>query len=206
MIADHELSNGRYRMTRELAALIEKAKQNLLWSRAAVIVGNEKVLEQLDTKTAERIYRDEMFIQIAADQGRYEDVRHLEALTNLDIAKANIGVGGGCAGDNEGDFNDDDSDPWRNDSDRSDNSPFAESKVGKIGKGKCVVENCPTRPKSVLVGGCGVCLGRCQKLFDVGKDPTKMGSAGKQAGQAVARSMFYAEQPKEQNHEFSLAA
>lgn len=46
--------------------------------------------------------------------------------------------------------------------------------VGKISVGLCVVPNCPTSPRKVLVGGCGVCLGRCQKLFDVGVDPTKM--------------------------------
>jgi hypothetical protein len=46
--------------------------------------------------------------------------------------------------------------------------------VGRIGVGLCVVPNCPTSPRKVLVGGCGVCLGRCQKLFDIGKDPTKM--------------------------------
>ena len=46
--------------------------------------------------------------------------------------------------------------------------------VGKISMGECVVRTCPTRPGRVLVGGCGVCLGRCQKLFDKGADPTKM--------------------------------
>jgi hypothetical protein len=46
----------------------------------------------------------------------------------------------------------------------------------KVKKGKCVVSTCPTRPGEVLVGPCNVCMDRCQKIYDKGGDPTKMGS------------------------------
>lgn len=49
-----------------------------------------------------------------------------------------------------------------------------EKRVGKLKKGKCVVDGCPSSPKEVTVGGCGVCIDRCQKMFDAGKDPTKL--------------------------------
>lgn len=51
----------------------------------------------------------------------------------------------------------------------------SEDRIGKKRVDLCVVKSCPTRPNKVIVGGCGVCLGRCQKIFDAGKDPTKMG-------------------------------
>jgi hypothetical protein len=54
------------------------------------------------------------------------------------------------------------------------NGNNSEKRIGKIRIDKCVVLTCPTRPNKVKVGGCGVCLGRCQKLFDAGQDPTKM--------------------------------
>ena len=50
-------------------------------------------------------------------------------------------------------------------------------RVGRISRDKCNVPACPTKPHKVEVGGCGVCTGICQKIFDIGKDPTKMTKA-----------------------------
>lgn len=49
----------------------------------------------------------------------------------------------------------------------------------KTRKGKCVVNSCPSRPKEVTIGPCGVCMDRCQKLFDKGVDPAKTSSTKK---------------------------
>ena len=57
-------------------------------------------------------------------------------------------------------------------------------------KGKCVVEKCPTKPKEVEIGPCGVCMERCQKLFDKGVDPTKSSSTKK-------AKINYSDKPKE---------
>ena len=46
--------------------------------------------------------------------------------------------------------------------------------VGEITIGECQVPSCTTRPRKVRVGGCRVCLERCQKFFNMGIDPTKM--------------------------------
>ncbi|HUD10486.1 MAG TPA: hypothetical protein VMR28_02315 [Candidatus Saccharimonadales bacterium] len=54
-------------------------------------------------------------------------------------------------------------------------------RIGKKRIDKCVVPTCPTRPRKVWVGGCGVCLERCQKLFNRGKDPTKMVGKSKES-------------------------
>lgn len=59
----------------------------------------------------------------------------------------------------------------------------------KMGKGKCVISSCPTRPKEVKLGPCGVCMDRCQKLYDKGKDPSKM-SVTKQVATVTAKSSF----------------
>lgn len=191
VILDHELYNGEYAMSRELAAILEKAKQNLLWTRAAVITENEHVIKQLDAETARRLHRDEMFIQTAADNGSYKDVRALEAQLDRIIASRNIGVGGGCPGESETDFKADSSSTGsrtgQNGDAESGGSLFDKNKVGNITVGKCEIQSCPTRPNEVIVGGCGICLGRCQKMFDQGKDPSK------------------AKAP-DRDHEFNLAA
>lgn len=49
----------------------------------------------------------------------------------------------------------------------------ADKKDWKKRTDTCVVPGCPTRPGKVEVGPCGVCMGRCQKLYDEGKDPAK---------------------------------
>jgi hypothetical protein len=175
VILDHQLSDGEYTMSRKLAPILEKAKQNFLWTRAGVVTGNEKVLEQLDKETANQLYRDEMVIQVATDSGDYARVMTLDAQTDRVIANNNVGVGGGCPGESNPTFNSDN--PLESSGMGTSilSSSFSlEAKVGKISRGKCVVESCPTRPGEVKVGGCGVCLERCQKLFDKGKDPTKM--------------------------------
>jgi hypothetical protein len=53
---------------------------------------------------------------------------------------------------------------------------MSKGRTGKRRKGLCAIQSCPTRPRTVEVGGCSVCIERCQKLFDRGKDPTKMAS------------------------------
>lgn len=52
----------------------------------------------------------------------------------------------------------------------------------KIGKGECKVTSCPTKPMRVEIGPCGVCMKRCQKIYDKGGDPTKMTSTRKDIG------------------------
>lgn len=57
--------------------------------------------------------------------------------------------------------------------------------VGEISMGNCVIASCPNHEKVVKVGGCGVCLIRCQRLFNKGIDPAKMKA---QTGRAPADS------------------
>lgn len=45
-------------------------------------------------------------------------------------------------------------------------------RIGEERMDKCVVPACPNGKKVVKVGGCGVCLERCQPIFDAGGDPT----------------------------------
>jgi hypothetical protein len=47
-------------------------------------------------------------------------------------------------------------------------------------KGKCVVRNCPTRPKQTTVGPCSVCVG-CQHHYDAGHDPHRLYETAKQS-------------------------
>lgn len=62
--------------------------------------------------------------------------------------------------------------------DKEDGSKEESRKSWKLTLSICRVKDCPSRgknpdkPLKVLCGPCGVCMGRCQKLFDAGKDPT----------------------------------
>lgn len=58
----------------------------------------------------------------------------------------------------------------------------------KIKRGRCVVTTCPTRPGEVKVGPCGVCIDRCQQLYDSGKDPTKMGVVTRAASKNTTKA------------------
>jgi hypothetical protein len=182
VILDHMLPDAQYRMTRDLAIVVEKAKQKMLLVKASVVTGNKRITTQLDTAVAGQIYRDEMFIQTAYQNGYGREVTSLDAQQDRTIASHDIkGVGGGCAGDNNTDFNSGGKvSAFDNKTETS--TSTSESKVGKISRGRCEVKTCPTRPNEVKVGGCGVCLERCQKLFDQGKDPTKMGTITRAAG------------------------
>jgi hypothetical protein len=51
-------------------------------------------------------------------------------------------------------------------------------------RGVCRVSNCPSRPKTTMVGPCAVCHG-CQKKFDIGLDPTSENVRPKPAPKAA---------------------
>jgi len=63
-----------------------------------------------------------------------------------------------------------------NDAGTSDSAPNRRS--WKLKWDICRVQSCPSRgsdpkrPLRVLCGPCGVCMSRCQRIFDAGKDPT----------------------------------
>ncbi len=188
VIMNHQLPGANYKMTRRLAVIVEQAKQKMFLVKASVVTGNRRITDQMEDGVAEQIYLDEMAVQAAYAGGRPEGVLHLEAQQDRRIAGQNLtGVGGGCVGDNDKKFG---SVPQID----SINSSIVESlsalekKVGKISRARCKVETCPTRPNEVKVGGCGVCLGRCQELFDQGKDPTKMGTVTKAAGNNTVKA------------------
>lgn len=189
VIANHQLPGAKYKMTRQLAVIVEQAKQKMLLVKASVVTGNKRITDQMDAGVAEQIYRDEMAVQSAYMGGRPEGVLHLEAQQDRRIAGQNLrGVGGGCVGDNDKEFNSDGTRINAISSSIVESLSDLEKKVGKISRARCKVETCPTRPNEVKVGGCGVCLGRCQELFDQGKDPTKMGTVTKAAGKNTVES------------------
>jgi hypothetical protein len=91
-IEDHSV-NGGYVMTRELAAMAEKAKRNIIATKAAVKTGNEKVIDQVDAQTVEAI-------QSSVQGGVVDYVRDDMIARELDrsIVQQNVEVSGGCAG------------------------------------------------------------------------------------------------------------
>jgi hypothetical protein len=180
MLRMHQTYNSGTFVTPELAAKLEEAKRNTLWTAAAVVTGNENVLKQLDTNAALQIYDNEMRIQRMMREGyAIEEILATQVRNNVLIAQHNVRLEGGCAGRNVGGFGrkDDPDDnplafnPFREQQDIS--SQESESKAWKWENGVCRISQCPTRPAKTSVGPCAVCRG-CQKLFDKGLDPSKI--------------------------------
>lgn len=155
-----------YSMTNELAVLVEEAKQNILWTRAGIITNNEQVIEQIDSERAESLRQSEAEIQMAYASGMEADVRAMEASGDRDIADSNVKVGGGCSGSNIPKFKD-----GKGGGAAGEDSDNRENWKKKIAK--CVIKLCPSRPRAVTVGPCGVCMDRCQRMYDRGEDPVK---------------------------------
>lgn len=83
-----------YRMSRELAKVVQKAAGNLILTSAAVVVGNQKVLDQMSPTVARRIYESEVAITAAYAMGIH--MGNVASTNNSLIAGLNIEVGGGC--------------------------------------------------------------------------------------------------------------
>lgn len=174
MLDEHTLPNGGLRMTRELAAKIETAKQNTLWVAAAAATGNEKVLQKMGAK-AQQLADNERLIQTLLASGySAEQIAMIEAQNNRLVAASGVFVGAGCPGDAKGDFRSDSD--GNTDRERPDAGENSSSEAGQAGwrwkAGICRVANCPTRPARTKVGPCSVCR-RCQKEFDHGHNPAE---------------------------------
>lgn len=160
-----------YLMTRELAIILEKLKQNTLWGGAAVMHGNESVSKQMDRTTLDQIVRNEQSMFIAYQQEH--DFQAIEAGNARLIGSANIKVGGGCAGNNNRYQEKNLSYQLSAENKLSDpNGTDDKSESWSWKKGICQVSSCSTRPGQTEVGPCSVCRS-CQAKFDNGEDPTK---------------------------------
>jgi hypothetical protein len=197
VINGHRLNGSqRYFMSRELAIVVERAKKGFLRTRAAIVTDNEDIVDQIDIHSsieAKRIKDEEEFIQIVQSIGYTGDIRMLEMQTDRALAGMNIEGGRGCSGNSSTKFKTEGDNPLSNTNKKS--GQLSENNVGEIHNGKCIVEKCPTRPGEVKLGGCGVCIGRCQKIYDKGGDPSILSTgellvkmlSGKRANQDASR-------------------
>jgi hypothetical protein len=153
-------------MTRELAAILESAKRNLLWGSAGTAINTEDIVSQMDPGVAAQIRNNEILIQIARAEGlQYGE---LESQNERLLASQNLKIRGGCNGQNETEFrNLNDSDPEAAKNKDEDPSNW------KWKRGVCAVVVCKSRPGQTEVGPCSVCRS-CQAKFDRGLDPTKV--------------------------------
>jgi hypothetical protein len=175
----HSLPDGSYRMTRRLAARVERAKQNLLWTSAAVVTGNESVKKQMSKETVQKIYDNEMIIQQLEFNGyNPQEIARIAAQNNQLIAQQNVSVGSGCVGVNEGEFRTSGS-KWPGGNGETydqigdgENESTTDHSDWETHTGPCRVKGCPNGKQNVTLGPCGVCMSRCQRIYDKGGDPT----------------------------------
>lgn len=176
--------DGGFQMTRELAVVIESARQNLLWSSAAIEIDNKEVKDQLNQEVLSKIAQNNQIIAIAKSSGM--DYSQLEAQTHRLIAGQKIDVGGGCPGKNQSKFR---ANVENNSVNQEDNNSSESSDKIEFNKyGKCRVKSCG---KVTYVGPCDVCRS-CQAKFDEGDDPTKrVAVANEQENNETANSKFW---------------
>lgn len=192
IIREHQIEGtAHFTMSRELASMLESAKEKLLWVPAAAVTGNDGVIKQLS--------KAEYAVIIQGDQDRKQavaaglskaEVRRIEARNDRNVAEKDVKIGAGCPGETENTFEtgtrievtaaqiENDGPAISNDAGEAritegESADAFEKRVGGFSKGQCVVEGCPTKPGEVKVGGCGVCIDRCQKMFDAGNDPSR---------------------------------
>jgi len=172
VIRQHQLDDGGLRMTRKLAVLLETAKQKLFRDEASIVNGERHAQKQLEPEVLVDIQERAKKIQQFYDAGKMQEANRLEVINNQHIAGQNMkGSGGGCPGENDMQFQ-----AERNLFDNKEKSTAemrAEQKKWKKTRGACAIKSCPTRPGVVELGPCGVCMGRCQEIYNEGGDPTK---------------------------------
>ena len=162
VIQDHQLPNVEFRMSRELADVVERAKRNVLWGSAGTATGNKELLGGMDPAIAEKIQTNERLIQLSRQLGYGYSV--LQADTDRLVASQNLNPGGGCPGETNINF--------RNSNNGNGQNLEEDRDQWFKKKGICAVIQCKTRPGKTEVGPCSVCRS-CQAKFDHGIDPTK---------------------------------
>jgi len=176
VISRHQRDNTAYEMSRELAAVLESAQQNLLSGRAALLADEEHVLKQVKNPELLRQMQDaERLMTLARQQGM--DYLALQARQDRMVVRHNVKAnGGGCPGKNKTEFSDGDSP--ENGLGTALDTPGEGPEAGNDDKeawswkdGVCRVESCATRPGKTKVGPCSICKS-CQEEFDAGRDPT----------------------------------
>lgn len=98
IIENHNF-DGKYLMTRTLASALEKAKVNTLWATAGVLVDNQQVTSQLKSETVEAIKQNHAAQSYNPNLAEHSNMQNAQL-----IASQNVSVGGGCPGDNRGNF------------------------------------------------------------------------------------------------------
>ncbi len=173
-ILRHDVA-GEYIMTNELAAVLEKANEQILKSQAAVAVNSRKLRNQAAPETMRHLQSEISQLEIMCRSA--VDPRQLaaqEARVARIFARQNFKLQGGCAGGSQSKFKDNSPDELPSESSESE-LPATEDSEDQTSwawkKGVCRVNNCLS-PKPTDVGPCRVCRS-CQRDFDEGIDPTK---------------------------------
>lgn len=131
LLKEHIERDGSIRMSDDLAALLERSRQNTLIVAAAVVSDNQDVISKVEPHIAKAIYEAEMSLQILQQNNMLtmHEMQRQETANSQRIAHANIKVGGGCPGETQGAFG-------------GDPSKAPDSKVES--KEACVIKtNCP---------------------------------------------------------------
>ena len=179
VITRHAAGNMRYRMTPELAEILERGIRTDIERRAAVMTNNDRAMASLGQEARAHIVRMDSSLQAMRSAGIVmEEVFRAQAQLSRFVVRQNIRTGGGCAGSVKSVFGangDSDKGLTHEGSDiglGEDKDSQEDKSNWKWKKGVCQVPACPTRPGQTEVGPCSVCR-RCQSEFDAGRDPTK---------------------------------
>ncbi len=211
IIQSRSCGDMRYVVDDTLAAVLEKRKRLLLGRIAAVITHNDTATVKITTSEKAHILQRHAQIMQAETTGVHiAHLNHMRANLARQLARTNITVGGGCAGNISG---------ANGDNDLFERTDATGESLGTVSSGEskeewtwksgtCQVKTCPS-PKPTEVGPCSVCR-RCQDVFDRGGDPTlaissQRGAVTKKAARLTLAEVFGL-QPKILKTELALVA
>lgn len=181
IVNQHCVGNTQYRMTRELAMVLERTIRLDVERRAAVRAKNERALKEVSPEARRNIEKADIRLSALRSAG-VSPAEIYTAQANLArmVAHQDIRTGGGCAGTTQsvfgskpGELSSDSEGILGQDATETSDSSNEKSNW-KWKKGVCQVKACPSRPGQTEVGPCSVCR-HCQAEFDAGRDPTKQG-------------------------------
>lgn len=193
LLREHELPDGQYSMSSRLAAHLEQAWQKVHLGEVAIAIGDQRALQNIDESTAQRLAACSHRIRELELAGANPMVIAEQKAEQLrEVSRSNVAPGGGCSGPNGFEFGRSPTDGTvaQRSGGSGTNDGTSNEGVGRIHKAVCRTSGCPSRPSEVLVGGCKICLGSCQPLWDRGIDPEKYYRRQQQAGVIQLNSLI----------------
>jgi hypothetical protein len=188
MLINLQQPEGKYGFSWELAAKLEAAKAKLLTSDLAIAVSDARALKDVDPFILQQLQDSAQYLRIVEQSGA--DAATIQAVMTqhqqlMVMIGAAIKPGGGCGGTNNFEFQlSADFGPemrpiqleqlLRGAQAETNLGSSKQEGTGEEGFEECQTPGCPNNKRKTRVGGCSVCLDKCQLMWNKDINPAKV--------------------------------